>query len=134
MIMKNPMIYLLVVFALVVSSCAKDDAKADVETLISNMEYFNETFDKFYEDGEISQKAEGEEDSEYDKLRALANSYYESVNKINTRIEKENEKAAESKKIDNYEEKYHEVVKEKQEKIDKVSKEFINNLEKIEEY
>jgi methyl-accepting chemotaxis protein len=134
MIMKNPILYVLVIFSLVAISCDKDDAKADVEKLITNLEYFNETFDEFYEDGEISTEAEGNQDSEYDQLRTIANSYYETVHKINKRIEEEKQEKAEGKKIDNYEENYNEAVKEKSDKLEQVSQEFIENLEKIEEY
>jgi hypothetical protein len=134
MIMKNPILYVLVIFSLFASSCTKDDAKADVEKLFTNLEYFNETFDDFYEDGEISTEAEGSQDSEYDQLRAIANSYYETVNNINKRIEKEKQEKAEGKKIDNYEETYNEAVKAKIDKLKQESQEFIKNLEKIEEY
>ncbi|MFP4663151.1 MAG: hypothetical protein ACLFM1_01880 [Bacteroidales bacterium] len=131
--MKNPLIYVLIAFALLATSCAKDDPKSDVEALITNLEYFNNTFDKHYEDGEISMEAEGEADSEYDELRAIANSYYESVNKINKRIKKEQQELEEGKEIDNYEEKYHEAIKEKEDELEKATEEFMENLEKIEE-
>ncbi|MFO7878986.1 MAG: hypothetical protein ACQES0_02120 [Bacteroidota bacterium] len=131
--MKNSLIYVLIAFALLATSCAKDDPKSDVETLITNLEYFNETFDKYYEDGEISTEAEGEADSEYDELRAIANTYYESVGKINKRIEEEKQQLEEGKEIDKYEEKYHEALKENSEEIEKATEEFMENLEKIEE-
>lgn len=126
------MIYGFIALAFVFSSCSSDadkDAKGDVDKLIINLNYFNETFNELYEDGVISKEGD---DSEYDKVREIANQYYEALNNMNKKIEKERTKAEEGKKIDGYEEAFSAAQKEKQSEIEKATQQFIENLEKIE--
>ncbi len=122
---------ILFVIAVLFSSCKKEDALKDVGNAISKMTYFNETFDTFFEDGIIETEGVGEEDSEYDKLKGIATEYYDIMNKINNNIKLEKEKLEKGKKIDNYEEKYLETIKEKEDEILKATKLFEENLAKI---
>lgn len=120
--------------AFMFSSCSNDDPKADVDKLIVTMERFNETFDKLNEDGVISREAPNEdEDSEYDELREIANQYYEGLNNINKKIDKEITRVEEGKKVNNYEDGYKTAIKEKEAEIDKVTEKFIENLKMLEE-
>lgn len=127
--MKKIMIYGFIALAFIFSSCSNEDPKGDVDKLITNLNYFNETFDELYEDGVISKEGE---DSEYDKLREIANQYYEALNNINKKIDKERVKAEEGKKTDGYEEAFKAAKKEKQSEIEKATQAFMDNLEKIE--
>jgi len=127
--MKKIMIYGFIAMAFIFSSCSNDDANADMEKLITSLNYFNETFDELYEDGVISKEGD---DSEYDKLRELANQYYEALNNINKKIEKEQTKAKEGKKINDYEKAFEAAKKEEQSEIEKITQQFMENLEKIE--
>jgi Skp family chaperone for outer membrane proteins len=127
--MKNLMIYVLIVLAFVFTSCSSPDANADVEKLITNLNYFNQTFDELYEDGVISKEGD---DSEYKKLREIANQYYEALNNINKKIKKEQAEAEEGQTIDGYEEAFEAAKKEKQSEIEKATQQFMENLEKIE--
>jgi len=128
-IMKKIMIYGFIALAFVFSSCSNEDAKGDVDKLITNLNYFNETFDKLYEDGEISKEGDN---SEYDQLREIANQYYEALNNINKKIDKERAKAEEGRDINGYEEAFKAAKKEKQSEIEKATQQFMDNLEKIE--
>ena len=132
--MKKLMIYGLIAMAFLFSSCSKDDPKADVDKLIVTMERYNETFDKLNEDGVISREAPNEdEDSEYDELREIANQYYEGLNNINKKIDKEKTRIEDGKKVNNYEDGYKTAVKEKEAEIEKVTKEFIEKVKMLEE-
>lgn len=132
--MKKLMIYGLIAMAFLFSSCSKDDPKADVDKLIVTMERYNDTFDKLNEDGVISREAPNEdEDSEYDELREIANQYYEGLNNINKKIEKEKTRIEDGKKVNNYEDGYKTAVKEKEAEIEKVTKEFIEKVKMLEE-
>lgn len=132
--MKKLMIYGLIAMAFLFSSCSKDDPKADVDKLIVTMERYNETYDKLNEDGVISREAPNEdEDSEYDELREIANQYYEGLNNINKKIDKEKTRIEDGKKVNNYEDGYKTAVKEKEAEIEKVTKEFIEKVKMLEE-
>ncbi|MEA1873484.1 MAG: hypothetical protein U9N51_03515 [Bacteroidota bacterium] len=127
--MKKIMIYGFIALAFVFSSCSSEDANADVEKLITNLNYFNETFEELYEDGVISKEGDN---SEYDQLREIANQYYEALNNMNKKIKKEHAKAEEGKDIDGYEEAFKAAKKEKQSKIEKATQTFMDNLKEIE--
>ncbi len=132
--MKKLMIYGLIAMAFLFSSCSKDDPKADVDKLIVTMERYNDTFDKLNEDGVISREAPNEdENSEYDELKEIANQYYEGLNNINKKIDKEKTRIEDGKKVNNYEDGYKTAVKEKEAEIEKVTKEFIEKVKMLEE-
>ena len=122
------------ILIIIFSSCKKEDAAKDVNASISKLSYFNETFEEFYADGEISTEANGEEKSEYDKLKKIGSEYYDLINKINNQVKKEKEDREEGKKVKNYEEAYKKALKDNNEKIEAVFKEFQKNLKILETF
>jgi protein subunit release factor B len=119
-------------FALTFTSCNKVEADKDVDNSINKMKQFNELFDKLYEDGVISKEAKDKEESEFDQLKAVANEYYEIINKINNNIKEDNENVERGKKSNNYEEAYKKALDERKDDIKEVTKIFEDNLNKIE--
>ena len=132
--MKKLFLYLPIILIIIVSSCKKEDATKDVNASISKLSYFNETFEEFYADGKISTEANGEEKSEYDKLKKIGSEYYDLINKINNQVKKEKEDREEGKKVKNYEEAYKQALKDNNEKIEEVFKEFQKNLAILETF
>jgi ribosomal protein S20 len=131
--MKKILILGMIFTAFVFTSCQKEDANKDVETAISQLKLFNQSFDEYYEDGVISKDTlAGDDNSEYDKLKKLASNYYETINNINKNVQKEVEMLNKGKKIENYDERYQEALKTHQDEIDKHTAIFEENLSKIE--
>ena len=121
----------IIILALSITSCNKVEADKDVDNSINKMKQFNELFDKLYEDGVISKEAEDKEDSEFDQLKALANDYYEIINSINNQIKEDKENVERGKKSNNYEEAYKKALDDRKTDIEKVTKAFEANLNKI---
>ena len=122
----------IIALAFTFSSCKKEDANKDVDDCIKKLNYFNETFIDFNQDGVISRDTlETEKKSEYDKLKKIASEYYEMMNKINSQIEDEKERLEKGKKIKGYEKEYKKALIEKQSEIDKSTASFEENLGKI---
>lgn len=128
-------LYLIGIFALVLSftACNKVEADKDVDNSINKMKQFNELFDKFYEDGVISKEAKDDkEESEFDQLKAVANEYYEIINKINNQIKEDKENVERGKESNNYEEAYKKALDDRKADIEEATKAFEANLNKIE--
>ncbi len=114
------------------ASCSKVEADKDVESSITKLNQFNDTFAALYEDGVISTDTVADkEKSEYDELGTLANEYYEIMNKINSQIEEEREKAEKGKKVKGYEEAYKKALEANKEDIESATALFELNISKI---
>ena len=128
--MKKILLYLPIVLLLALVSCSKEEASKDFESSISKLNSFNETFEKFYEDGIISkEKPEGQDYSEYEKLKKIGSEYYDSINKINNQISKEKESLEKGKKIKGYEESYKQVLKKNETRVNEITTLFQKNIE-----
>jgi len=122
----------LVSLTLAFASCSKVEADKDVESSVAKLNQFNEKFAALYEDGVISTDTVAEkENSEYDELATLANEYYEIMNKINSQIEEEREKAEKGKKVKGYEEAYKKALEANKENIESATALFELNISKI---
>lgn len=120
---------LITMLSFSLTSCDKEDPSKDVNNAIAKLSYFNETFEKLFEDGKISK--EGGDESEFKQLRQISSEYYELINKINDKVAEENERILKKKKIDNYNEGYKKALKEKQSEIDAAVALFEANMEKL---
>lgn len=133
--MKNILVLGLVMLTVLLSSCDKQKPSKDVENSINKLNYFNETFTEYYQDGVISKEntlGQRMDKSEYDNLKTIATEYYELINKINSNISEEAELAAEGKKIDNYEQNYQKELAAREADILAATKKFHANLAIIE--
>ncbi|MGQ1908411.1 hypothetical protein ACT3CE_01350 [Marinifilum sp. RC60d5] len=127
--LKN--IFSIIILSLFFVACGKVEAEKDVTNCINKLNRFNNLYSTLSVDGVISKEKVGEEDSEFDQLKKVASEYYELVNKINSDIQEEKEKAEKGKKIKGYEKKYQEVLKAKHSEIEKATKLFEDNLSKL---
>lgn len=115
---------------LMATSCKKLEAEKDVKNAVAKLEYFNKMFAEYYADGTITGIADNT--GEYSGLRDIANEYYELINKINTNIQEEAEKAKKGKKTQNYEAKYKEQLAAFDAKIKEQTALFQSNLKILE--
>lgn len=129
--MKNILVLGLVMLTVLFSSCDREKPSKDVENSINKLNYFNETFAEYYQDGVISKEntlGARMDKSEYDNLKTIAAEYYELINKINSNISEEAELAAEGKKIDNYEVDYQKEISSRSADIEAATILFHENL------
>ncbi len=122
----------LVAITFMFVSCDKVEADKDVEKCILKLNQFNEKFAELYADNVISRDTvSGKELSEYDELEKIATEYYELMNKINSQIKDEKEKAEKGKKTKGYEEAYNKALEDNKEEIEKSTTLFEQNIAKI---
>lgn len=122
----------LVSLTLAFASCSKVEADKDVESSINKLNQFNDKFAELYKDGVISTDTVADkENSEYDELSTLANEYYEIMNKINSQIKEEKEKAEKGKKVKGYEEAYKKALEANKDDIESATVLFELNISKI---
>lgn len=127
--MKKILIYIPIVFmVLFASSCKEDDAGKDVDAIINKLKQFNDTYKKFAVDG-ISKGNEEKEDekSEFNKLKKIANEYYDLMNKANKQIKNEKAENGTSK----YEVEFKKAIDEKKAKIKEATDLFIANMNEL---
>ncbi len=123
----------IITLVFTLTSCNKVEADRDVDNCINKMNQFNELFSELYADGVISKEVSGgQSESEFDKLKVVANEYYELMNKINNQIKDDKERVEKGKKPKNYEEAYKKALNDRRTDIEEVTKIFENNLNKIE--
>ncbi len=131
--MKKVLLYLpLMLIMFTFTSCKKQNAEKDLENAINKLNFFNQKFDEFYQDGVISKKAANDnESSEYDQLKRIATEYYELINKINKTVADIDAKLKDGEE-NKYRTAYVAATKKREAEIDKVFDEFKQNVEKIE--
>lgn len=131
--MKKILIYLPFILAMMVfSSCKKEDAAKDLQKVIDKINYFNSTFEDFYSDGVIStEKPDADTPSEYEKLKEIASQYYEMMNKINSNITDERDDLDDGQTIGEYEQKYIDLLSQRNAEIVEITTLFEDNLSKM---
>jgi hypothetical protein len=115
-------IVLVAAMAFVAFSCKSVDADKDVKACIAKLNAFNDEFEELYDDEKIDTTGD---DSEYDKLKKLANDYYDHMVSIQRKIDDEDDGAE-------YKKSYEASVKENQEELDEAAQKFLDNMNVIE--